>query len=166
MGEVIKKFPKEKFLEMVSNGDLDYDACKALGFQKATLVQLMVKDPEFKEAVENAKKARADVWYEDIARSVKDDHLTKDEVPAAKLKFEQRKYLAAIDNPDKYAEKSKKEIDLNINIFQEMKDLPASEAKKLLQSVDPFNVVEAEFNSIPSQNATAVQDGGEEDIFS
>lgn len=158
MGEVIKQFPQQDFLELIESGLLESEALSRIGFKKATLIQLQVKSPEFKEALDTAKKARADKWYEDIAKSVSQD-LEKEEVPAAKLKFEQRKYLAAIDNPDKYAEKRKTEIDLNVNIFQEMKELPAAEAKKLLQSVDPFNVpIEAEFSSAPSED--------EEDIFS
>lgn len=164
MTELIKRFPKEEFLELVSNGQFDHEALATINsklpankqFQKATFIQLMVKDAEFKDAVDQAKKARADKWFEDIGRSVGRE-IEKEEVPAEKLKFEQRKYLAAIDNPDKYAEKRKTEIDLNVNIFQEMKDLPAAEARKLLQSVDPFNMpIEAEF--------TAASE--EEDIFS
>ena len=82
---------------------------------------------------------------------------------AEKLKFEQRKYLAAIDNPDKYAEKSKKEIDLNINIFQEMRELPVAEARKLLASVDPFAIVEAESKVVEEAESL---DSEEDDIFS
>lgn len=165
--ELIKRFPKERFLELVSDGQFDHEALATINselpankqFQKATLIQLMVKDGEFKDAVDQAKRSRADKWFEDIGKSVGKD-LEKDQVPAEKLKFEQRKYLAAIDNPDKYAEKSKKEIDLNINIFQEMKELPAAEARKLLQSVDPFNIpIEAEF----TQSQPVAE---EEDIFS
>lgn len=153
MGEVIKRFPKEKFLELVANGLFDHEAMAAINaelperqqFQKATLIQLMVKDSEFKDAVDLAKKHRADKWFEDIGASVSKT-IDKEQVPAEKLKFEQRKYLAAIDNPDKYAEKRKTEMDVNVNIFQEMKELPHAEARKLLQSVDPFNTpIEAGF---------------------
>lgn len=163
MGEVIKKFPRDEFLSHIADGLLESEALKAISenvrvpFQKATLIQLQVKDPEFKEALEQAKKARADVWHEGIAKSV-GQSLEKDEVPAAKLKFEQRKYLAAIDNPDKYAERSKKDIDVNINIFQEMKELPASEARKLLANIDPFNMVDAEFEVVADDEQITIED--------
>lgn len=146
MGEFIKKFPKEKFLVLIGQGLLEDEALKEVDMPKGTFIQLQLKDPEFKDALDAAKKERADVWFSDIAKSVRKD-LTKEEVAAEKLKFEQRKYLASIDNPDKYAEKSKKEIDLNINIFQEMKELPVAEARKMLASMDPFNIVEAEFSA-------------------
>lgn len=163
MGEVIKKFPRQEFLDLISEGKLESEALSIIGFQKATLVHLQVKSPEFKEALENAKKVRADNWYEDIARSVKQD-LCKDEVPAAKLKFDQRKYLAAIDNPDKYAEKRKNEIELNVNIFQEMKELPAAEARKIMANLDPFNIVDAEFEEVGAEASSEITE--EEDIFS
>jgi hypothetical protein len=175
MGEVIKRFPKEKFLELVSDGLFDHEALARINqdlperqqFQKATFIQLMVKDAEFKDAVEQAKRVRADKWFEDIGKSVS-NVLTKEEVPAEKLKFEQRKYLAAIDNPDKYAEKRKTELDVNVNIFQEMKELPQAEARKLLQSVDPFNTpIEAEFSTPQPSTSTSDDDiNSSEDIFS
>jgi hypothetical protein len=178
MGEVIKKFPRGLFLELISDGLLESEALIEINrdlpeknwFQKATMIQLQVKDPDFKEALEAAKKARADNWYEGIARSVKDD-ICKDEVPAAKLRFEQRKYLAAIDNPDKYAEKSKREVDINVNIFQEMKELPAAEARKLMANIDPFNIIDAVYEEVEDeeQKCAAAQISAEEieeDIFS
>lgn len=169
-----KRFPKQKFLELVSNGLFDNQALQKLNeplpvkqhFHKATLVQLMVKDSEFKDAVDRAKKERADKWFEDIGKSI-DDKLDKEQVPAAKLKFEQRKFLAAIDNPDKYAERKKTDIELNVNIFQEMKELPAAEARKLLQSVDPFNTaIPAEFENVSDSDTSTDSTSDEEDIFS
>lgn len=151
MGEFIKKFPKEEFLELISNGLLENEALEIVKMPKATFIQLQLKDVDFKEALERAKKERADHWFSDIAKSVRKD-IDKDQVAAEKLKFEQRKYLAAIDNPDKYAEKSKKEIDVNVNIFQEMKELPVQEARKLLQSVDPFNTpIPADFKTVQDE---------------
>jgi hypothetical protein len=158
MGELIKTFQKEKFLELIRSGLLEHEALAELKFPKPTYTLLLVKDPEYREMVEQAKKDRADVWFSGVVSSVQNNALTKEDVPVEKLKFEQRKYLAAIDNPDKYAERSKHSMELSINIFQEMKDLPIAEAKRLLREADPFAVpVEAEFEEI-------VED--EEDIFS
>lgn len=107
---------------------------------------LLLKDSEFKEQLAEAKKDRADLFYEKIVDSV-DDVLEKEEVPAAKLRIDTLKYLASIDNPDKYSEKVKHQHDINVNIFQEIKDLPASEAKRLIRDADPF-AVEAEFKEV------------------
>jgi hypothetical protein len=150
MGELIKTFQKEKFLELIRSGLLEHEALAALGnFPKPTYTLLLVKDLEYREAVEQAKKDRADVWFQGVVTSVQNNSLTKEDVPVEKLKFEQRKYLAAIDNPDKYAERSKHSLELSVNIFQEMKDLPIAEAKRLLRSADPFaQAVEAEFKEV------------------
>lgn len=85
----------------------------------------------------------------------------KDQVPAEKLKFEQRKYLAAIDNPEKYSEKISHKMEIGINIFQEMKDLPQNEIRKMMQVHDPFasgDIVDAEL----VEEAPEIE---EEDIF-
>lgn len=117
-----------------------------LGVKTPIYTMLLVRDAEFKEAVAEAKRARADVFYEKIVDSV-DLPLEKEEVPAAKLRIDTLKYLASIDNPDKYSEKVKHQHDVNINIFQEIKDLPQAEAKRLLTQADPF-LVEAEFKPV------------------
>ena len=186
MGVFIKKFNKQRFLELLSSGLLEEEALAEIDMPKGTYIQLLLKDPDFKESVANAKKDRADVWFGDIVKSTRIKNLTKEEVAAEKLKFEQRKYLASIDNPDKYAEKRKSEIDVNVNIFNEMKELPTSRARELLLNADPFNQpIPTTFtpintstalnnsNSINSSNSKVVDengaistDGEEEDIFS
>lgn len=151
MGVLLSQFPTTKFIELISSGMTEPRALATLGFTRPTYTQLLLKDPPFKEAVEQAKKDRADIFYEKIVDSV-DEVLDKGDVPSAKLRFEKLKYAAAIDNPDKYAEKNKHSIDLNLNIFQEMKDLPAADAKAILASVNPFAVIEADFKTVEEEN--------------
>lgn len=156
-----KEFPRQKFLELIASGLTEDEAMdkinseRKLKFGETVLVQYQVKDPTFREELEEAKKQRADVWFNGIAKSVADKNISKDDVPVEKLKFEQRKYLAAIDNPEKYSEKVAHKLEIGINIFQEMKDLPVNEVKKLLQTHDPFTI-EAE---------SSVVGEDEEDIF-
>lgn len=151
MGELIKTFPKHDFLELISSGLTEPEALSRINFPRATYTLLLIKDADFKEELANAKMARADKWFEDIATSVAQP-LEREEVAAAKLKFDQRKYLAAIDNPDKYGERVKHQHDIAINIFQEMKELPVAEARRILAAADPFaekkEVVEVEY--VPS----------------
>jgi hypothetical protein len=154
MGEVLASFPKQKFLDLIASGSTEPEALATLGYKSPTYVLLLTKNVEFREAVAEAKKHRADVWFNGIVDSARDSTISKEDVPVEKLKFEQRKYLAAIDNPDKYAERSKNAIDINLNIFQEMKDLPIAEAKKLLREADPFaQAVEVEFAEVESEDA-------------
>lgn len=146
MGVLINTFPTSEFLELISSGMTEPRALAHLGFPRPTYIQLLLKDADFKEQVELAKKARADIFYEKIVDSV-DEVLDKNEVPGAKLRFEKLKYAAAVDNPDKYGEKSKTTLDINMNIFQEMKELPLAEARKILDGVNPFSI-EAEFSPV------------------
>lgn len=166
-----KEFPREQFLELICSGLTEVEALakinseRKLQFARTVPVQMQVKVPAFREALEDAKKQRADVWFNGVVESVADKNLTKDDVPAAKLKFEQRKYLAAIDNPEKYSEKVKHQLDVNVNIFQEMKDLSHSDVKKIMNASDPFAVpIEVEFEEIG--DLVDETENGTEDIFS
>lgn len=150
MGVLIEKFPTSEFIELISSGMTEPRALAHLGFKKPTYTQLLIKDADFREQVENAKRSRADIFYEKIVDSV-DEQLLKEEVPAAKLRFEKLQYLAATDNPDKYGPKHKHSLDITMNIFQEMKDLPASEARKILAGVNPFAAIEAEFTPVEEE---------------
>lgn len=150
-----KEFPRQEFLSLIATGKTEDEALRVINgprgsksFAPAVLVQYQVKDSSFREELEEAKKQRADVWFNGIIKDVADTELTKEDVPVAKLKFEQRKYLAAIDNPEKYSEKINHKLEVGINIFQEMKDLPQNEIRKMMQTHDPFSlppdVVEAD----------------------
>lgn len=159
----LKEFPQEKYLELIRSGKVEDEALEEINsvrpeskrFHPAVVVQLQVKRPAYRESVEEAKRYRADVWFNEIAKSA-NKTIEKDAVPAEKLKFEQRKYLAAIDNPDRYSEKVSHKLDVNVNIFQEMKDLPQREVQRLLKASDPF--IEAEYVEVESES--------EEDILS
>jgi hypothetical protein len=155
-----KEFPQNAFLELIASGKTEPEALELINegrgkksFHPAVLVQLQVKRPEFREKVEEAKKVRADKWFNDIAASTA-KVVDKEAVPAEKLKFEQRKYLAAIDNPEKYSEKVAHKLDVSINVFEEMKSLKGSDVQKILASADPF-AISAEFEVVDE----------EEDIF-
>lgn len=138
---------------MIASGKTEVEAMLLINedrgrktFHDAVLVQMQIRSPKFREELEAAKKQRADVWFNGIAASVSKE-IEKDQVPAEKLKFEQRKYLAAIDNPEKYSEKVNHKMEIGINIFQEMKDLPANEVKKLMANCDPF-AISADFEVV------------------
>lgn len=147
-----KEFNQPAFLELIAGGKTEGQALAVINmdremkhwFKEIHLVQIQVKDQKFKDSLDEAKKQRADTWFNGIADSVA-KRIDKEEVPAEKLKFEQRKYLAAIDNPDKYSEKKSVAVDINVSIFDEMKSLKGSEVTKLLRVSDPFAIeVESE----------------------
>lgn len=168
-----KEFPQTEFLDLIASGKTEQQALDAINigrvekhyFKETNLVMIQVKSPKFREDLEEAKKRRADVWFGGIVQSV-NKVIDKEEVPAEKLKFEQRKYLAAIDNPEKYSEKQRLQMDVGINIFQEMKDLKSSDVQKLLKEADPFVVAEFENITPASGQGPDEEEEKEEDIFS
>ena len=180
-GNWLKHFPRKEFCELIASGRTETQALEVINttrelegkspWDEAVVVQLQIKRPEFRENLEDAKRKRADYWFDGIAKSVAKE-ISKDEVPAEKLKFEQRKYMAAIDNPEKYSEKHRMDVSLGINIFQEIKELPTSEVSKLLKSADPFSaaegsdVVDAEYEEIDGGVTPACGQGPEEEIES
>lgn len=61
---------------------------------------------DFKKAVEDAEKDRADYFHDKLVDRVEEiQNLSKDEIPAMKLYVDTIKYLAEADNPDKYKPK-------------------------------------------------------------
>lgn len=167
-----RNFDRHKFCEFLSLGKTEEEAldlCNVIAFgsenhkdalKMSLVVQLRVKDDYFEDMVKEAKKLRADHWFNGIIKSVAKD-VDKDAVPAEKLKFEQRKYLAAIDNPDKYSEK-KASVDLNVNVFGELKRMKASDAKKIIEEFDPF--IDAEFEEVREWSSDHIEgvEGDEE----
>jgi hypothetical protein len=142
-----KEFPRDRFLELIASGMVEDEALDAINadrkaslhFTNVTLVQLQVQDASFKSNLEQAKKTRADVWFNGIAKSVTST-IDKEMVAGEKLKFEQRKYLASIDNPEKYSEKVRHEHQHEVNIFAEIKNLDAKKVKAIMNEADPFKL--------------------------
>ncbi len=160
-----KEFPRQEFLDKIAGGKTEMEALEQINsdrkipFGKNVLIQMQVKRNDFKEALEDAKKVRADVWFNGIIKSVGDTTIGKEEVPAEKLKFEQRKYLAAIDNPDKYSEKKSLDLNIGINIFAEMKALDGAAVKKIMLESDPFAL------AVEAESKVIIDEDNEEDIF-
>ena len=99
-------------LDMIAEGKDESEACRSVGIRRGTLVQWMIKYPEFDNAMKEAKKMRADTYRSKVQESLFDEdgdlvQLGKDEVPGQKLNFDKLKWLAEMDNPDKYGTKIK-----------------------------------------------------------
>lgn len=107
-------------------------------------------DSRFQDMITNAQKLRADHWFGKIISDA-DFAPDKDSAPGEKLKFERLKYLAEIDNPDKYGPKTKQTVDHTHNIQISVKNLSVADAKKILEE-DPFSVpLEADYRTIEAE---------------
>jgi hypothetical protein len=88
---------------------------KMPGFPKAGIIgQWKAAHPEFAEALEMAKKMRAEIAHDMILDSIKTEGiLDKDSVPGAKHKLDKLKYIAEKNDPDTYGQKTKISGDKN-----------------------------------------------------
>lgn len=144
--ELIVKSAQEKFLELIMNGRSERQALLELNVPYIHYVMTVLKDRDFAANIEDARKQRSNVWFGKIIEGA-DDIVDKDEVQSERLRFDKLKYLAAIDNPERYSEKSKEtpEIKLTLNDFKVMSN---EEAKKILDE-DPFAVsVDTEYSPV------------------
>jgi hypothetical protein len=136
---------KSKYIELITEGYTESVALSTLNFSKALYIKLLHDDLDFVRDVEEARKIRADYWVNKIATTV-DHDFSKDEVGSERLKFDKLQFLAKADNPDKYGNNSKKQIDINVDMKQ-FKLLPPDKALESLKN-DPFAPIEAEFKDV------------------
>lgn len=116
MSEIDKRL-KEKavtILDAIAEGADEQTACDLVRIKRGTLVKWIIQYPEFEKAIKTAKEMRADVYKSKIADMVLDANgkpieRDKDEVPSVKANFDMLKWLASVDNPDKYGQKVKHE---------------------------------------------------------
>jgi len=142
---------KQNYLRLIAAGYIESAALSMLETDWIDFFELCSKDPNFRDDIDTARKARADRWVDRIALSVDKEYSivlpdgnrlirppNKDENSRDKLEFEKLKFLAQADNPDKYGQSAgKTKIDLSLDL-SEFKLLSPQESIKALNN-DPFN---------------------------
>ncbi len=121
-------------LDMIAEGNDEQEVCDSFSIRRGTLIQWIIKYPEFEEAMKNAKRMRADSYRTMVHKSVKDqivNPLSKDEVPGDKLIFDKLKWLASVDDPDKYGTKIKHDGNLSAPV-----QIVVDTGIKVLESLD------------------------------
>jgi len=111
-------------LDMIAGGADEQSVCDHYKVRRGTFVQWMIRYPQFENAVVEARKQRADSFRSIIHDRLYIDEVDeegektgkkviaahhKDHVPGEKLIFEKLKWLAEMDNPEKYGAKVKHE---------------------------------------------------------
>jgi len=137
-------------------------ACVANNTKTAEFFLVAAKNEEKKLVLEESRKKRADTWADTIvSKTIDQDHLSRtgeirtvdiDEgkIGVEKLNFEKLKYLASIDNPDKYGQRIKQVSEIKTHNILEIKGLSPKEAMNILRS-DPFAPKEV-IDITPSQD--------------
>lgn len=139
---------KSDYVRLISQGHTEGTALQKLEIDWLDFFELCAKDSDFRKDIDNARKARAEIWVGKIMDSVESQFIDvdgvkveripgKDETAHRKLQFEKLKFLAKADNPERYGEAagSKNKVEINLNDF---KLLTPQESIKVLNN-DPFN---------------------------
>lgn len=103
-----------KILDAIAEGADEQTACDLVSIRRGTLIKWIIDYPEFEKALQTAKEMRADTYKSKVTDMVMDQKgnvrkYEKDEVPSVKASFDMLKWLASVDNPDKYGQKVKHE---------------------------------------------------------
>lgn len=145
---------KTRYLKLISQGNTEMKALAKLEVDWMDFFELCAIDPDFRANIDIARKARAEVWVNKIAQEIEPKMMKvtdaktgeekeveripgKDETAYKKLQFEQLKFLAKADNPERYGDAGggKSTVEINLDGF---KLLTPQEAIKTLNN-DPFN---------------------------
>lgn len=137
---------KNQFLALIATGKSEKQALLELDITYGEYLLFLASDSTFDEEINQARKRRGDVWFHTIIEEL-DSCYDVDEVSLYKLKFDKLKYLAAMDNPEKYSEKVKdNKVEIN---FGEYKQLSNKEMKEIIEQ-DPF-AIDAEFEEVETK---------------
>jgi hypothetical protein len=136
---------QEDIFSLIAQGEMDEEeACHQVSVSVTDFRYQKTTDQAFNDKLQIAYQKRADHWHKLIMKDVKTIH-GKDEAAGAKLQFEKLKYLAEIDNPEKYGKKTSAEININHNVVHSLKKMSTQEAIDILTK-DPFAMpIAAEF---------------------
>lgn len=133
-------------LDMIAGGADEDSVCKHFSINKGRLIRWMIKYPDFEKAIGEARRQRADTFRTMIHKSIFDTdgkslrEVDKDDVPGEKLTFEKLKWLASIDDPDKYGAKVKSG-DEHTSPVQIVVDTGVNKVSKVNNGVDDDTVI-------------------------
>ena len=104
--DIEKMGGQEALLDRISNGDTIGKIAEEIGISRTFLSWRLNAQPGMKERLVEARKGRADKWADDalsIADNVPED---PNAINKAKVRIETRKWLAGVDDPDRYGQKA------------------------------------------------------------
>jgi hypothetical protein len=140
MGNELTTINEDLIIRNVAKGVTEFQVAELMGIPMEELVKYLANNPDFYHRLETARKIRAEKWMTNIVGLVTDANgkpiiHDSEEVPGVKLAIDTYKWLAKVDNQDKFSEKTKVET-TSTNVL-EIKGLSAREAMEILKA-DPF----------------------------
>jgi len=99
----------EVICQKIAEGFTLQKLCSLDGFPPAgTLARWRAEQEDFDAALKQARKMRAELYHDMIEDDVSQDHdADKDEIASRKLKMDRLKWLAAVNDPETFGNKTK-----------------------------------------------------------
>ena len=146
--DITKAGGPEALLDRISDGASMEELGKELGISRTFLSWKLNALPGMKERLVEARRGRADKWADDalsIADNVPED---PNAINKAKVRIETRKWLAGVDDPDRYGQKA---AQVNISIGSLHLDALRRVQSDLATPISAPDVVDAEAEDVPGQ---------------
>lgn len=101
----------EFVLDFIGDGGTVTKLCEVVGCSRSFLSRILNKRPEYRTALEEGRRLQADAFAEDslgiVDGMAESGNFRSEDVQLAKERVSVRKWMAALNNPDKYAPKDK-----------------------------------------------------------
>jgi hypothetical protein len=101
----------EFVLDFIGDGGTVTSLCEVVGCSRSFLSRILNKRPEYRAALEEGRRLQADSFAEDslgiVDGMAASGNFRSEDVQLAKERVSVRKWMAALNNPDKYAPKEK-----------------------------------------------------------
>lgn len=101
----------EFVLDFIGDGGTVTKLCEVVGCSRSFLSRILNKRPEYRMALEEGRRLQADAFAEDslgiVDGMAESGNFRSEDVQLAKERVSVRKWMAALNNPDKYAPKDK-----------------------------------------------------------
>lgn len=98
-------------LDFIGDGGTVTELAKIVGCSRSFLSRILNKRPEYRAALEEGRRLQADAFAEDsmdiVDTMAANGNFRSEDVQLAKERVSVRKWMAALNNPDKYAPKEK-----------------------------------------------------------
>ena len=124
--------------EYIATGGTILDLANELGCSRTYLSRHLNANEDYRPVIEQARREQADTLAEEalgIADGLSEDVRTKEEIAIAKERIDVRKWLATVNNPDRYqTNKPQASVTININqlhleALKKRNALPGDDAK-------------------------------------
>jgi hypothetical protein len=108
----------DAFAESILSGIGIRRTCEALGVSYREYVNLRKTYPEFGELVDEARKDRAELFFDKIEEVAEQTEAQEDEIALGKMRIEAYKHLSEISDPQKFGKRTQISGKIGVGVIQ------------------------------------------------